>query len=75
MRRSLAICNLSFSISSALYCTESSATFNSLWQARAKASSSAGSVGGSAVASDMPKLYWSPSQSGGKMRLTELRSV
>ena len=58
MRRSLAICSLSFSISSALYCTESSATFNSLWQARAKACSSAGSVGRSAVASDMARLYW-----------------
>src|ERR1700752_1236179 len=53
MRRNLAICNLSFSISSALYCTESSATFSSLWQASAKACSSAGSVGSSAVATDM----------------------
>jgi hypothetical protein len=33
MRLNLAICSLSFSIPSALYCTESSATFNSLWQA------------------------------------------
>src|ERR1700733_15021695 len=57
MRRNLAICSLSFSISSALYCTESSATFNSLWQASAKACNSAGSVGSSAVASDMSKLY------------------
>jgi len=57
MRRSLAICNLSFSISSALYCTESSATFSSLWQARAKARSETISSGSSAVASDIPTLY------------------
>src|SRR5260370_29754799 len=55
IRRSLAIWNLSFSISSVLYCTEICATFSSLWQASAKARSSAGSVGSSAVASDMRK--------------------
>jgi hypothetical protein len=38
-----------------LVCTESSATFSSLRQARAKACSSAGSVGNSAVASDIAK--------------------
>ena len=57
MRRSLAICSLSFSISSALYCTESSATFISLWQASAKARSETISSGSSAVASDMPEVY------------------
>jgi hypothetical protein len=49
--------SFSFSISSALYCTESSATFSSLWQASAKARSETISAGSSAVASDMPKLY------------------
>jgi hypothetical protein len=57
MRRSLAICNLSFSISSVLYCTDSSATLSSLWQARAKARSETISSGSSAVASDMPEVY------------------
>ena len=53
MRRNLAIWNRSFSISSAFSCTAVSAAFNSLWQASANARNSAGSIGSSAVASDM----------------------
>jgi hypothetical protein len=53
MRRSLAIWNFSFSISSVRHWTASSAVFNSAWQTSANARSASGSAGSSAVASDM----------------------
>jgi hypothetical protein len=62
IRRSLAIWNLSFSISSALSCTAVCAAFSSPWQASAKARRAAGSAGSSAVASDMPNLPNPPAE-------------
>jgi hypothetical protein len=59
IRRSLAIWNLSFSISRVRSRTENCAAFNSAWQASANARSASGSEGRSAVASDMtdPSKY------------------